>query len=54
MGISAKLNRKRLSSSKYSNLETTKKRRKIRRDKRKAKDDKNEQKHGKPYEAGAF
>ena len=41
-------------SSVYSNLELTEKRWKLRRDKRKAKDDKNEQKDGKSYETGAF
>ena len=49
-----KINRKRLFASSYANLDTTKKRRKIRRGKAKSKDDKNDQLCGKTYEAGAF
>ena len=49
-----KINEKRLSASKYDNLEATKKRRKIRRGKAKTKDDKNNDKEGQSYEAGAF
>ena len=49
-----KINRKRLFTSKYANLETTKSRRKIRRGATKAGNDQNQQKSGKSYEAGAF
>ena len=49
-----KLNEKRISASKYDNLEATKKRRKIWRGKAKTKDDKNNDKEGQSYEAGAF
>ena len=49
-----KINEKRLSASKYENLEATKKRRKIRRGKAKTKDDKNNDKEGQSYKAGAF
>ena len=49
-----KINRKRLFTSKYANLETTKSRRKIRRGTTKARNDQNQQKSGKSYEAGAF
>ena len=48
------INEKRLSASKYGNLEATKKRRKIERGKAKTKDDKNNDKEGQSYEAGAF
>jgi hypothetical protein len=48
------LNKKRLFASGYQNLDSTKKRRKIRRGKGKGEDDKNEEKDGKSYEAGAF
>ena len=48
------LNSKRLFASHNDNLESTKKRRKIRRGKAKGKDDKDEEKDGKSYEAGAF
>ena len=46
--------RKRLFASTYKNRESTNKHRKIRRGKAKRKDDKNEEKDGKCYEAGAF
>ena len=49
-----KLNQKRLSTSTYKNLGSTKKHRKIRRGKAKGHVDKNEKKEGKSYEAGAF
>ena len=47
------INRKRLFASKYKEMDSTKKRRKIRRGKAKQKDDKNESK-GQTYKAGAF
>ena len=49
-----KINEKRLSASKYDNLETTKKCRKIRRGKAKTNDDKNNDKEGQSYGVGAF
>ena len=50
-----KLNQKRLSESSHNkNLDSTKKRRKIKRGQSKRHDDKNEEKEGKSYEAGAF
>ena len=49
-----KINEKWLSRSKYDNLEATKKRREIRRGKAKTKDDKNNDKEGKSYEAGTL
>ena len=49
-----KINRKRLLASKYKEMDSTKKRRKIRRGKAKQKDDKNESKEGQTYKAGAF
>ena len=49
-----KINEKRLSASKYGNLEATKKRRKITPGKAKTKDDKNKDKEGQSYEAVAF
>ena len=49
-----KLNQKLLSASSHKNLDSTKKCRKIRRGKTKGHDDKNEEKEGKSYEAGAF
>ena len=47
-------NCKRLSASKYKEIDSTKKRRKIRRGKAKQKDDKNESKEGQNHKAGAF
>ena len=49
-----KINRKRLFASKYKEMDSTRKRRKIRRGKAKQKDDKNESKEGQTYKAGAF
>ena len=49
-----KINKKRLSTPKYDNLEATKKCRKIRHDKAKTKDDKNNDKEGQSYGAVAF
>ena len=46
-----KINRKRLSSSKFKEMDSTRKRRKIRRGKAKQKDDKNESKEGQTYKA---
>ena len=43
------LNQKCLSASRYKNLDSTKKRRKIRRDQAKRHDDKNEEKEGESY-----
>ena len=48
-----KINRKRLFASKYEEIDSTKKRRKIRRSKAK-KRLQNESKEGKTYKAGAF
>ena len=48
------INAKRLFASTYKNRDITKKRRKVRRGKAKGKDDKNEDKEGISYEAGAF
>ena len=47
-----KINCKRLFASKYKEMESTKKRRRIRRGKAKQKDDKNESKEGQTYKAG--
>ena len=49
-----KINCKRLLASKYKEMDSTKKRRKICRGKAKQKDDKNESKEGQTYKAGAF
>ena len=49
-----KINKKRLSASKFDNLEATKKRRKIRRGKANTTYDKNNNKEGQCYEAGLF
>ena len=49
-----KINRKRLYLSEYKNAESSKKRRKIIRGKKKAKDDKNLEKEGEQYKTGAF
>ena len=48
------INRKRLFASKYKEMDSTKKRRNIRRGKAKQKDDKNGSKEGQTYKAGAF
>ena len=48
------INRKRLFALTYKNREITKKHRKIRRVKASIKDDTNEEKDGKGYEAGGF
>ena len=48
-----KLNQKRLSTTSYKKLDLSKKGRKIRRGKVKGHDDKNQEKEGKSYEAGA-
>ena len=49
------LNQKPLSESSYNkNLDSTKKRRKLKRGQAKRHDDKNEEKEGKSYKAGAF
>ena len=49
-----KISRKRLVASKYTEMDSTKKRRKICRCKAKQKDDKNESKEGQTYKAGSF
>ena len=49
-----KKNEKQISASKHENLEATKKRREIRRDKAKTANDKNTDKEGQSYEAGVF
>ena len=49
-----KISRKRLVASKYKEMDSTKKRRKICRGKAKQKDDKNESKEGQTYKAGSF
>ena len=48
------INRKRLFASKYKEMDSTKKRRKIRHGNAKQKDDKNESKEGQTYKAGVF
>ena len=54
VSVCQKLNQKRLYASRYKTLDSTKKPRKIRRGKAKGHDDKNEEKEGESYEAGAF
>ena len=49
-----KISRKKLFASKYREIDSTQKRRKIRRGKAKQKDDKNKTKEGQTYMAGAF
>ena len=49
-----KINCKRLFASKYKEMESTKKRRRIRRGKAKQKYDKNKSKEGQTYKAGAL
>ena len=48
------ISRKRLLTSKYKEIDSTKTRRKIRRGKAKQRDDKSESKEGQTYKAGAF
>ena len=52
--VCQKVKQKRLSASSCKNLDQTKKRRKIKRGKAKGHDDRNEEKEGKSYKAGAF
>ena len=49
-----KISRKKLFAPKYKEIDSTQKRRKIRRCKAKQKDDKNKTKEGQTYMAGAF
>ena len=49
-----KISRKRLLTSKYKEIDSTKTRRKIGRGKAKQRDDKSESKEGQTYKAGAF